>query len=103
MDATGTVPKSRKVSGDRGSGGRAPSGGPGAAPWWGFQGGFCPLEARAFSQSELPRKPLIDTHGRYTYNTCTGGGGGGGGKKREKKGEKKSEGLKKSENSIPAG
>ena len=29
-------------------------------------------EARAFSQSELPRKPPIDTHGRYTYNTCTG-------------------------------
>ena len=75
-DDTGTVKKSRKVSGDRGSGGRASSGVQGQRP-----GG-----ARAFSQSELPRKPPIDTHGRYTYNTCTGG--------REKK---KSEGRKQSE------
>ena len=87
-DATGTDPKSRKVSGYRGSGGRAPSGVQGQRP-----GG----EARAFSQSELPRwKPPIDMHGRYTYNTCTGGGGGGG-EGRKKRGEKKSEGLKKSE------
>ena len=49
------------------------------------------LGARAFSQSELPRKPPIDMHGRYTHNTCTGGGGGGG----------KSEGLKKSEKRHP--
>ena len=91
-DATGTVPKSRKVSGDRGSGGaEPPAGSRGSA----LVGGEYTLEARAFSQSELPRKPPIDMHGRYT---CTGGGGGGGGggrKKREKK--KKSEGLKKSE------
>ena len=44
------------------------------------------LEARAFSQSELPRKQPIDTHGHYTYNTCT-----------EKKREKKLERRKKSE------
>ena len=59
-DATGTVKKSRKVSGDRGQ--RRGGGSRGRSP----------LEARAFSQSELPRKPPIDTHGRYTYNTCTG-------------------------------
>ena len=94
-DATGTVQKSRKVSGDRGSGGRAPSGVQGQRPG----GGSRPLEARAFSQSELPRKPPIDTHGRYTYNTCMGGKGkkkGGGGKI-----NKKSEGLKKSEKRHP--
>ena len=77
-DATGTVQKSKKVSGDRGSGGRAPSGVQGQRPGGGSRW-QSPLEARAFSQSELPRKPPIDTHGRYTYNTCTGG---------EKKGEK---------------
>ena len=57
-------------------------------------------EAIAFSQSELPRKPPIDTHGRYTYNTCTHKKGeekkGGGGK-----GEKKLERRKKSEKRHP--
>ena len=57
------------------AGGRAPSGVQGQR--------LRPLEARAFSQSELPRKPPIDTHGRYTYNTCT-----------EKKEEKKKGGKK---------
>ena len=50
------------------------------------------VQARAFSQSELPRKPPIDTHGRYTYNTCTEG---------KKRGEKKSERQKKSEKRHP--
>ena len=52
-------------------------------------------QARAFSQSELPRKPPIDTHGRYTYNTCTPKkkkGGGGGLKKKRGGGEKKKKG-----------
>ena len=66
-DATRTVQKSRKVSGVWG---QSPQRGPGAAPHWGSKG-QSPLEARAFSKSELPRKPPIDTHGRYTYNTCT--------------------------------
>ena len=72
-DATGTVQKSRKVSGDWGSGGRAPAGSRGSA-LVGVQGSHLLelVKARAFSQSELPRKPPIDTHGRYTYNTCTG-------------------------------
>ena len=68
-DATRTVQRSRKVLCDRGSGGRAPSGVQGQRPGGGPRG-QSPLEARAFSQSELPRKPPIDTHGRYTYNTC---------------------------------
>ena len=70
----------KKVGKYPGTGGLG-SWGPGAAPWWGFKG-RSPLEARAFSQSELPRKPPIDTHGRYTYNTCTGG-------KKEKEKKKK--------------
>ena len=49
-----------------GLGAEPPAGSRGSTPV-GVQGG----EARAFSQSELPRKPPIDTHGRYTYNTCT--------------------------------
>ena len=68
------------------------TGGLGVAPWWGFK-----LEL--FSQSELPRKPPIDTHGRYTCIQCMHGG-----KKERKEGKKrgekkvgKSEGLKKSE------
>ena len=89
-----------------GLGAEPPAGSRGSA-LVGVQGGF---EARAFAQSELPRKPPIDTHGRYTYHTCTGGGGGEGEKKKnilkkglKKKGggkkgfKKKSDGLKKSE------
>ena len=73
------------------------TGGLGAEPPAGSRGRVRPLEARAFSQSELPRKPPIDTHGRYTYNTCTRG------KKEEKKKKKKKklEGLKKSEKLHP--
>ena len=58
-----------------------------------YRGPGSKVQARAFSQSELPRKPPIDTHGRYTYNTWT---------KRKKK--KKEEGKKKSQrrkNGIP--
>ena len=52
--------------------------------------------ARAFSQSELPRKPPIDTHGRYTcmYNTCT---------HTHTQQQKKSERRKKSEKRHPWG
>ena len=85
-DATGTVQKSRKLSLDRGSGGS-------------------PLEARAFSQSELPRKPPIDTHGRYTCIQYMHGGKKERKKKKKKGGKKKkvgkSEGLKKSEKRHP--
>ena len=87
-DATRTVQKSRKVLGDRGSGGRAPSGVQGQHSGGGPRGRR-PLEARAFSQSELPRKPPIDTHGRYTYTTCT----------EEEKKKKKSRNVRKSRNS----
>ena len=69
-DATGTVPKSRKLSLDRGSGGRA------------------------FSQSELPRKPPIDTHGRYTYMYTIHARGNE--RKKEKKKKKKSRKVWKS-------
>ena len=48
-----------------GLGAEPPAGSRGSAPV-GVQ-----ARARAFSQSELPRKPPIDTHGRYTCNTCT--------------------------------
>ena len=68
------------------------TGGPGAAPWWGFKG-RSPLEARAFSQSELPRKPPIDTHGRYTCIQYMHGGT----KERRKKKKKKKKEKKKSE------
>ena len=92
-DATGTVKKSRKLLLDRGSGGRAPSGVQGQRPGGGSRGRSA-LEARAFSQSKLPRKPPIDTHGRYT---CIQYMHGGTKERRGKKKKKKSEGLKKSE------
>ena len=87
-DATGTVPKSRKVSGDRGSGGRAPSRVQGQRPGGGWRG-RSPIEARAFFQSELPRKP-IDTHGRYVTIHARGEE-----KKRKKREEKKERKKKK--------
>ena len=72
----GLFKKVGKYRGIGGLGAEPPAGSRGSAP-------SAPLEARAFSQSELPRKPPIDTHGRYIYNTCTGGG-----KKKKKKGKK---------------
>ena len=78
--------------------GRAPSVSRGSA--LGGSRGQSPLEARAFSQSELPRKPPIDTHGRYIYNTCTGGGGGGGGGSRKVWKSRNSD--KSQKNGIPA-
>ena len=51
-------------------------------------------QATAFSQSELPRKPPIDTHGRYTYNTCNN-------KKKKSERRKKSEFWQKSEKRHP--
>ena len=86
-DATGTVQKSRKLSLDRGSGGRAPSGVQGRAPWWGFK-------SRAFSQSELPRKPPIDTHGRYTCIQYMHGG------TKERRGRKKRRKKKKGKKKV---
>ena len=68
----GLFQKVGKYLGTGGLGAEFPAGSRGSAPF-GVQG-VKPLEARAFSQSELPRKPPIDTLGRYTYNTCTGGG-----------------------------
>ena len=53
--------------------------------------GLRPLEARAFSQSELPRKPPLDTHGRYTCIQYMHGG------KKERKEKKKRKRKKKSE------
>ena len=89
-DATGTVQKVGKYPGTDGLGADPPAGSRGSA--LGGSRGQSPLEARAFSQSELPRKPPIDTHGRYTYNTCTG-------KQEEKKGGEKSWKVWKSRNS----
>ena len=59
------------------------TGGLGQRPGGGSRGN------EAFSQSELPRKPPIDTHGRYTYNTCTGGENEEKKEKKEKKSEKR--------------
>ena len=87
----GLFQKVGKYRGIGGSGGRAPSEVQGQHPGGGSRG-QSPLEARAFSQSELPRKPPIDTHGRYTYNTCTG--------KEEKKSERRNS-DKSRKNSIP--
>ena len=64
----------KKVGKYRGIGGlvvQPPAGVQGQCPGGGPRGQSA-LEARAFYQSELPRKPPIDTHGHYTYNTCTG-------------------------------
>ena len=94
----GLFKKVGKYPGSGGVGAEPPAGSRGSA-LVGVQGGRSPLEARAFSESELPREPPLDTHGRYTYNTCTRGGGGGGGEEegKQEKRKKKSEGLKKSE------
>ena len=70
-------------------------------PAAGSRGSTLVGEARAFSQSELPRKPPIDTHGRYTYNTCTGGGGGGGRKKTSRKVWKSQNSDKSRKDGIP--
>ena len=74
----GLLKKVGKYRGIGGLGAQPPAGSRGSA--------LVGVQARAFSQSELPRKPPIDTHGRYTYNTCT--------KKR-----KKSRNVRKSRNS----
>ena len=49
------------------------------------------VQARAFFQSELPRKPPIDTHGRYTCIQYMHGGT----KERRKKKKKKKKKEKK--------
>ena len=67
----GLFKKVGKNPGTGGLGAEPPGGFQGQRPGGGSRGQS--LEARAFSQSELPRKPPIDTHGHYTYNTCTGG------------------------------
>ena len=96
-DATGTVKKSRKLSLERGSGGRAPSGV--QVPWTalvGVQGGEAPLKLELFLNQNCPESHqltrMVVTH---VYNTCTGE------RKKEKKKRRKkvgkSEGLKKSE------
>ena len=90
----GLFKKVGKYRGIGGLGAESPAGSRGSA-LVGVQGGEAPLEARAFSQSELPRKPPIDTHGRYTYNTCTHTN-----KNKKKKGKKKkSRNVGKSRNS----
>ena len=47
--------------------------------------------------AELPRKPPIDTHGRYTCIQYNARGKERKKRKEKKRGKKKSEGLKKSE------
>ena len=85
----GLFKKVGKYRGIGGSGGTAPSGRSRGSALWGVPRGQSPLVARAFSQSELPRKPPIDTHGHYTYNTCTDKEE----KKKKKKREKKKSGT----------
>ena len=81
----GLFKKVGKYRGIGGLGAEPPAGSWGSAP--------VGVQARAFSQSELPRKQPIDTHGLYTYNTCT---------EEEKKGGKKSRNVRKSrKNGIP--
>ena len=66
----GLLKKVGKYPGTGGLGAEPPAGSRGSA-LVGVQEGKAPLKLELFAQSELPRKPPIDMHGRYTY-TCTG-------------------------------